>query len=164
MKIIPTILKDLFILEPKVFKDERGFFFESFNNMKLQDAGLEYNFFDFNLHETGVFGTPYLYSGLSYFRSKDLYVVNSQYFSEGVSGSLAFPIVAGYKVKITENFILAAETGVRFTFSDDLDGSSPKNNKFDSLKFGNTNSNDWYVFTGLTLSYTFGNKPWYCRE
>ncbi len=136
-----------------------------FNNTITEvTAGFEFNFFDFNLHETGVFGTPYLYSGLSYFRSKDLYVVNSQYFSEGVSGSLAFPIVAGYKMKITESFILAAETGVRFTFSDDLDGSSPKNNKFDSLEFGNTNSNDWYVFTGLTLSYTFGNKPCYCRE
>ena len=55
MKIIPTILKDLFILEPKVFKDERGFFFESFNNMKLQDAGLEYNFIQDN-HSKSSYG------------------------------------------------------------------------------------------------------------
>ena len=127
-------------------------------------AGFEFNFFDFNLHESGFFGTPYLYSGLSYFNSKDLYVVNSQYFSDGSSGSLAIPIIGGFKFKIANSFVLAAETGVRFTFSDDLDGSSPKNAKFEGLKFGNTNSNDWFVFTGLTLTYTFGNKPCYCRE
>lgn len=31
MKAIPTDLPDVIILEPKVFGDERGFFFESFN-------------------------------------------------------------------------------------------------------------------------------------
>lgn len=55
MKIIPTILKDLFILEPTVFKDERGFFFESFNKKKLQDAGLEYNFIQDN-HSKSSYG------------------------------------------------------------------------------------------------------------
>lgn len=134
------------------------------NTITEISAGFEFNFFDFNLHQAGFFGTPYLYSGLSYFRSDDLYVINTKYFSEGVSGSLAIPIVAGYKTKIAEHFVLAAECGVRFTLSDDIDGSSPKNPKFDSLKFANTNSNDWYVFTGLTLTYTFGNKPCYCRE
>ena len=34
----------------------------------------------------------------------------------------------------------------------------------DFKKFGNTNNKDWYVFTGFTLTYTFGNKPCYCRE
>ncbi len=55
MKIIPTILKDLFILEPTVFEDERGFFFESFNKMKLLDAGLEYNFIQDN-HSKSSYG------------------------------------------------------------------------------------------------------------
>ncbi len=31
MKVIPTAILDLFVLEPKVFGDKRGFFFESFN-------------------------------------------------------------------------------------------------------------------------------------
>ncbi|SKB12151.1 dTDP-4,deoxyrhamnose 3,5 epimerase [Planktothrix sp. PCC 11201] len=31
MNIIPTSIPDVFIIEPKVFGDERGFFFESFN-------------------------------------------------------------------------------------------------------------------------------------
>ena len=31
MKVIPTAIPDVLIVEPKVFGDERGFFFESFN-------------------------------------------------------------------------------------------------------------------------------------
>ncbi len=37
MKLIETKLKDCFILEPKVFGDERGFFFESFNQKVFND-------------------------------------------------------------------------------------------------------------------------------
>ncbi|AAM07131.1 TPA: dTDP-4-dehydrorhamnose 3,5-epimerase [Methanosarcina acetivorans] len=35
MKLINTEIKDLFILEPDVFGDDRGYFFESYNKMKL---------------------------------------------------------------------------------------------------------------------------------
>lgn len=40
-----TKLKGCFILEPKVFEDKRGYFFESFNQKKFNDlVGLEINF------------------------------------------------------------------------------------------------------------------------
>lgn len=35
MQLIATAIPDLFIIEPKVFGDERGFFFESFNQLKF---------------------------------------------------------------------------------------------------------------------------------
>ncbi len=38
MKLIPTNLKDCFIIEPKVYKDNRGVFFESFNEKVLGTA------------------------------------------------------------------------------------------------------------------------------
>ena len=38
MKIIQTSIPDVLILEPKVFGDERGFFFESFNQAKFDAA------------------------------------------------------------------------------------------------------------------------------
>ncbi|MEY0174291.1 dTDP-4-dehydrorhamnose 3,5-epimerase [Providencia rettgeri] len=38
MKIIPTEIPDVLIIEPKVFEDERGFFFESFNQKQFDDA------------------------------------------------------------------------------------------------------------------------------
>ena len=38
MKITETHLQGCFIIEPTVFEDERGYFFESFNEKKLQEA------------------------------------------------------------------------------------------------------------------------------
>ena len=35
MKVIDTKISDLFILEPKVFKDDRGYFLESYNKKIL---------------------------------------------------------------------------------------------------------------------------------
>lgn len=38
MKVTPTAISDVMIIEPVVFGDERGFFFESFNQKKFNDA------------------------------------------------------------------------------------------------------------------------------
>lgn len=35
MKIIKTFIEDLLIIEPQLYKDERGFFYESYNKKKL---------------------------------------------------------------------------------------------------------------------------------
>lgn len=43
--VIPTALSGVLILEPKIFKDDRGFFFESFNKRDFTQAtGLDLNF------------------------------------------------------------------------------------------------------------------------
>jgi dTDP-4-dehydrorhamnose 3,5-epimerase len=55
MKLIPTAFPDLFILEPTVYTDNRGFFYESFNNKYLASAGLHYNFLQDN-HSKSSFG------------------------------------------------------------------------------------------------------------
>ncbi|MBP7506178.1 MAG: dTDP-4-dehydrorhamnose 3,5-epimerase [Prolixibacteraceae bacterium] len=44
MKIINTPIKDLLVIEPRVFGDSRGYFFESFNKKVFEDYGLNYNF------------------------------------------------------------------------------------------------------------------------
>jgi dTDP-4-dehydrorhamnose 3,5-epimerase len=45
MKIIKTKINDVIVLEPKVFGDERGFFFESFNQREFEKAtGLKRQF------------------------------------------------------------------------------------------------------------------------
>jgi len=38
MKVTPTNIADVLIIEPKVFGDERGFFLESFNKKAFQEA------------------------------------------------------------------------------------------------------------------------------
>lgn len=44
MPFIPTNIPDLFVFEPRVFEDERGYFFESFSKQQFEAAGLEYHF------------------------------------------------------------------------------------------------------------------------
>jgi dTDP-4-dehydrorhamnose 3,5-epimerase len=45
LNVIPTSLQDVLILEPKVFGDSRGFFFESFNQKEFEQAtGLKHSF------------------------------------------------------------------------------------------------------------------------
>jgi dTDP-4-dehydrorhamnose 3,5-epimerase len=49
MKIITTTIPDVLILEPKVFGDERGFFFESFNERRWRElTGVDLHFVQHN--------------------------------------------------------------------------------------------------------------------
>ena len=38
MKVTPLDIPDVLLIEPKIFGDERGFFFESFNHAKFEEA------------------------------------------------------------------------------------------------------------------------------
>jgi dTDP-4-dehydrorhamnose 3,5-epimerase len=38
MRVTPTVIADVLVIEPKVFTDERGFFFESFNERAFAQA------------------------------------------------------------------------------------------------------------------------------
>lgn len=49
MNVIKTNIEGLLIIEPNVFHDPRGFFFESYNEQKYKDAGIDYNFVQDNL-------------------------------------------------------------------------------------------------------------------
>ncbi|SKA92672.1 dTDP-4-dehydrorhamnose 3,5-epimerase [Thiothrix eikelboomii] len=44
MKIIPTSIPEVLIIEPRVFGDERGFFMETWNQQTFAQAGLDFNF------------------------------------------------------------------------------------------------------------------------
>lgn len=44
MNIIKTDVLDVYILEPKVFGDNRGWFMESWSEKTMEEAGLHYNF------------------------------------------------------------------------------------------------------------------------
>src|ERR1043166_8870339 len=44
MKIHSFAIKDLLLIEPDVFTDDRGYFFEIFNEKRFSDAGLPHSF------------------------------------------------------------------------------------------------------------------------
>ena len=128
-------------------------------------AGMEFTFMEFDLHTPEMKGTPYIYSGITVANHDNYYFSSTgEYTSENTkSWAFGIPMALGYKAKMNSQLVLAAEIGARYTFSDELDGSVPDSVERESLSFGNTNSNDWYVFSGITLTYTFGRRPCYCN-
>lgn len=141
---------------------KRGYAFK--NTLTEFSAGLEFNFFDFNLHDMEQKITPYVFSGVSYAIYDGLFFAGETPKSDAQHGALAIPMIVGVKTNITPNLVLGAEVGARYSFADDIDGSNPTNENLENLRFGNLLSNDWYVFTGFTLTYTFGEKPCYCLD
>ena len=57
MKITKTKLEGVVIIEPDVFGDNRGFFMESWNKNKMEEAGLYYDFVQDNHSKSTVKGT-----------------------------------------------------------------------------------------------------------
>ena len=49
MKILPTSLPDVFIIEPQVYNDARGFFMETYHQKRYTEAGIENLFVQDNL-------------------------------------------------------------------------------------------------------------------
>jgi len=41
MNVVKTPIEGLFIIEPKVFEDSRGYFYESYSASKLNDSGID---------------------------------------------------------------------------------------------------------------------------
>ena len=57
MKVVSTDIEDLFIIEPQVFGDNRGWFMESWSQKKMEEAGLFYNFVQDNHSFSAIKGT-----------------------------------------------------------------------------------------------------------
>lgn len=57
MKIIPTEIKDVLIIEPQVFGDHRGWFMESWSVYTMEAFGLYYNFVQDNHSFSATKGT-----------------------------------------------------------------------------------------------------------
>lgn len=140
-----------------------------FENQIMEfSAGVEINFYDFNLHGNDKKIAPYLFLGAGFIRY-DLFYHEPNTLDTikyGKGGGITLPAIIGSKVNVSPFVVMGLEVGVRYTLTDNLDGSAPEaeDSLTNDLKFGNLNNNDWYVFTGLTISFTFGDLPCYCKE
>lgn len=52
MKIIPTEIKEILIIQPSVFGDSRGYFFESYSKKILHEHGVNYEFVQDNISKS----------------------------------------------------------------------------------------------------------------
>lgn len=150
----------------EAFRALRGLSFD--NSIKEISFGIEYNFWEWDYYSERNQSVPYLYTGLTGFSYGTLVRGTTNGVPEikafGDAWSLAIPMVVGFKTQLARSFRLAFEVGARYTFTDNIDGSDPNRELKDreDLKFGNLNNNDWYVYSGLILTYTFGRKPCFC--
>ncbi|CAM1344867.1 type IX secretion system protein PorG [Tenacibaculum amylolyticum] len=139
-----------------LFRQQRNFSFT--NTLHEFAAGIEYNFFEYNIRELGQTFTPYILAEVAAFNYKAPASVNAsgavQFTNEF---SMSIPLGVGIKGRISDHLAFAFESAIRLTFNDELDYST---DRIASLNFGG-GGNDFYTFTGFSLVYTFGRPPCY---
>jgi len=134
------------------FRQKRGLRFS--NTINELALGLEFNFYEYELSSEDKSWTPYILAELAVFN----YSVFKEETLENKT-AFAIPIGIGLKSKLFGNFAFSLDTKFRYTFKDDLDFVSENN--LDYTIEGN--SNDWYMFTGVSLIYTFGRPACYTK-
>ncbi len=165
-------------------------------------AGLEFNYFPFQLGHDRYKGTGYILVELALFRMNpktigdngnevDLQPLGTE--GQGTSLSsrgrysltqLSIPIGVGAKLSLGQRASLNFEIGIRKTFTDYLDdigadyyadplvleaengplAASLSNRSLSGERFGtrgDSSTKDWYVFTGMMLTFRLG-KPEVC--
>jgi len=129
------------------------------NSIKELAVGIEFSYFDYSLDDYKNTYTPYLLLEIAAFNYNVATSENaSGQYEYSSKTSFAIPFGVGYKTKLFGDFAMALELRARYTFEDDIDYN---NNEINSLTFGNPNSNDWYILSGISLVYTFGRPPCY---
>lgn len=145
-------------------RQARGYSF--INNLTEASLGMEFTFWEYDPTSPVFQSTPYLYSGISYYRA-DHFMLNAlptnpdaQLEEAGTNWGFAIPMTIGFKQTFGNVITGAVEIGARYTFSDNLDGSHPSviEGNFRPYDFGNTNTTDWYVFTGIYITLNFSGK------
>lgn len=84
MQKIVTTLPDVWIIEPKVFGDPRGFFFESYNRRTLADLGLTAEFVQDNHSRSGMGVLRGLHYQLEHPQGKLVRVIAGEVFDVAV--------------------------------------------------------------------------------
>ena len=136
---------------------------------------VEFNYVNYKMGNDDYFFTPYMFIDIGVFKMNPRTEYNGEMVSlqsigtEGQGSDLtdenvyplvqvAIPFGIGYKMKLVDKFAIALELRAQYTFVDDIDYN---NQEIESLKFGNPNSNDWYMLTAISIVYSFGRPPCY---
>jgi len=138
------------------FRSNRGLYRR--NKIIDASAGIEFSFFKYSMSKVGFSQTPYIIAQLG---AVNYAMISDDATSKRVT-SLVIPFGLGYKMRLAENVGIALETTVRYTLKDVIDGNN--HDIGDPYNFGNPNSDDWYVFTGITIVYAFGRPGCYSGE
>lgn len=83
-KFSKTNIKDVFIIEPQVFGDERGYFMETFKDSDFKEAGLNYHFVQDNQSKSRKGVLRGLHYQLHYPQAKLVRVISGEVFDVAV--------------------------------------------------------------------------------
>ncbi len=127
------------------------------NTIHQLSLGVEFNYFDYDV--TSVYNgfSPYVFVEVAAILHNTVsnFDLDAHTYQYRKMVSYAIPFGIGYKSKITNALGYSLELRSDYTFTDQLD---PNNDQFLG-KFGNPNTNDWYFYTGISLTYSFGRPP-----
>lgn len=84
MNIMTTSLKGLLIIEPRVFKDNRGFFMETYNQNKYQKSGMNRHFVQDNLSYSRRSALRGLHFQIKHPQAKLVQVITGEIFDVAV--------------------------------------------------------------------------------
>lgn len=91
MRLTPTRLKDVLLVEPDVFKDNRGFFLESYHSRKFTEGGLTAIFVQDNHSRSGKGTLRGLHAQLKKPQGKLIRVVQGEVFDVAVDARPGSP-------------------------------------------------------------------------
>lgn len=105
----------------------------------------EFNFFPYHTQGKRWKYTPYLAAGAG------ITFINTTTFTY----TFVLPFSSGFKLNFYKNLGVEAEIGFRKTFYDNFDGLTDLT---DPADHGWLHNNDWYTYTGLSITWKIYNK------
>lgn len=84
MKVIPTAIQDILVIEPQVFEDDRGCFLETFQVERFESAGLDSYFVQDNLSVSVKNTLRGLHFQISHPQAKLIQVISGEIFDVAV--------------------------------------------------------------------------------
>jgi dTDP-4-dehydrorhamnose 3,5-epimerase len=91
MRVVPTTLPDVLVVEPRVFEDARGFFLESYNRRALAEAGIDAEFVQDNHSRSGRGVLRGLHYQIEHAQGKLVRVIEGEVFDVAVDLRRASP-------------------------------------------------------------------------
>ena len=95
-KKLQTPIQDLYLIEPKVFGDDRGFFYESYNKEEFKQLGIEHNFIQDNHSRSSKGVLRGLHFQTENIQTKLIRVVKGEVFDVAVDLRKGSPNYLGY--------------------------------------------------------------------
>lgn len=96
IKVIPTHIENLVILEPQVFGDDRGYFMETWNNEAFAEVGLDYRFVQDNQSKSRRGVLRGLHLQTKHAQGKLVRVISGEVYDVGVDLRAGSPTYGQY--------------------------------------------------------------------